>query len=345
VSTAIQPAARGWSRSSWATFIVGAVAVGALFWQFGFDELLAALSRAHPVGLVATLAVGTCVRLGYALRWRSSARAFGLRAAFTKIVQARLAGDALGAVIPAGRVGGDPLRVALLCGSKDKMTVATASVALDRIMEWIGNTCYAIASVTIFAVSRAAIFDRTIEWLIFTLVLLLLTLIAPLALLRLGFHPLGLLHALASRWSDRSRRWVALIYETETRMIEFFRSHRRTFTVGTLGSLLIEALIVLEYHLLFGAFGIHLDLPTLMMVIVTGGLARGVPMPAGIGVLETTEVGLLAVAAGDASLGLVVAVVLRLHEFFWVTIGFFALWLHGGLERLRLSVSAGKAAA
>jgi uncharacterized protein (TIRG00374 family) len=335
-----------WSPGSLTALVLGLSAVAVLFWRFGVDEISAAWSQAQLLGVLAALCVGVCVRLGYALRWRMCARAFGVDAALPRIVEARLAGDALGTIIPAGRVGGDPLRIALLRGPQDRTTTVAASVALDRVMEWIGNTCCAIAGVTIFALSRAAIFDRTTEWMIFTLALLLATLVAPLAMLRLGWRPLRPLHLLQARLrSARLRRWLVLVYETETQLIAFFRSHPLIFTFGALASLLIEAVILVEYHLLLGAFGIHLGWPTLMMAIITGGLARGVPVPAGLGVFEATEVGLLAVATGDAGLGFVVGIVLRLHEAFWALVGFAVLILSGGFERLRFIVSTGKAAA
>lgn len=337
-------ARRASSWSSWAYLVAGIAAVVVLFWQFGFDELADALSRADGPLLMAAFGVGVCARLGYAWRWRLCARAFGIEAPLSRIIAARLAGDAVGIIIPAGKIGGDPLRIALLRSPQDKATSTAASVALDRVMEWIGNTCCAMAGVTIFALTRTAVLDRTTEWLMFVLILLLAMLITPLGMMRAGLRPLGPLHALELR-SARLRRWLELAHETETSLIEFFRSHPLTFTLGTLVSLLIEAVLVVEYNLLLGAFGIHLGWPTVMMAIITGGLARGVPVPAGLGVLEASEVGLLALTSGDAGLGFVVGIVFRFHEVCWATIGFAALATHGGLGRLRFLVSTGKAAA
>jgi hypothetical protein len=82
-----------------------------------------------------------------------------------------------------------------------------------------------------------------------------------------------------------------------------------------------------------------------MVVIVTGGLARSVPIPAGLGALEASEVALLAVAAGDAGLGFLVGVILRLHEVFWSLIGFGALAASGSAGRVRVVGSAGRASA
>lgn len=331
--------------ASLASLAAGLAAVVVLGWQFGTGDVVTALRRADLLLLPASVAAGAMVRLGYALRWRASAVVLGVRASLPRLVRARLAGDALGAVLPAGRISGDPLRAALLCAEGQRAATAATSVALDRFMEWIGNTACAVGCVTIFVLSRAAT-ERTVWILLLGMVALLGALVTPLLLLRRGQRPFQLLHRLTPRLSwPRLRRWLGLLHETETQLIGFFRDHQRVFTAGAAVSLLIEAVILVEYRMFFSAFGIALDWPTLMIVVVTGGLARCVPIPAGVGALEASQVGLLAVTAGDAGLGFLVGIVIRLHEVLWTLLGFAALVAGGHIERLKLNVTAGKGTA
>jgi uncharacterized protein (TIRG00374 family) len=326
-----------------------AVGVGAmlfLFWQFGIDELTAALREVRPLILTLALALGGIVRLGYALRWQMSAGALGVKEPLRRFVQARLAGDALGTVLPTGRISGDPVRVALLHNEGDGVTVPTTSVALDRFMEWIGNTFCATAYITLFALSRTTTASGATWILEGGMLAVLASLIAPLIMLRLGWRPFQPFHIVGRRLSPpRLRRWGQLLYDTETQLIEFFKHQPRVFSLGVIVSLLIELVILVEYRLLLSAFGLAFDWPTLMMIVVTGGLARSVPVPAGLGALEAGQVALLAIASGDAALGFVVGIVVRLHEAFWAALGFGALALSGGLERLRFLISAGRAVA
>jgi uncharacterized protein (TIRG00374 family) len=325
---------------------IGVTAILFLFRQFGIDELTATLREVRPLILTLALALGGVVRLGYALRWQMSAGALGVKEPLRRFVQARLAGDALGTVLPTGRISGDPLRVALLHNEGDGVTVPTTSVALDRFMEWIGNTFFATASIALFALSRTTA-ENGATWILEGgMVAVLASLIAPLMMLRAGWRPFQPLHLLGKRMSSpRLRRWRQLLYDTETQLIEFFKHQPRVFSLGVLASLLIELVILIEYRFLLSAFGLAFDWPTLMMIVVTGGLARSVPVPAGLGALEAGQVGLLAVASGDAALGFIVGIVVRLHEAFWAALGFGALAMSGGLERLRLLISAGRAIA
>ena len=325
---------------------VGVAAILFLFWQFGVDELAATLRTVHPLILGLSLVVGGVVRLGYAVRWKVSAGAIGVKEPLRRFVQARLAGDALGTVLPTGRITGDPLRVALLRNQGEGVTIPTTSVALDRFMEWTGNTFFATGCITVFALSRTATGNRATWMLGGGMLAVLASLIALLTMLRWGWRPFQPLHIIGERLSSpRLRRLGQLLYDTETQLIEFFRNQPRVFTLGVIGSLLIELVILIEYRLLLSAFGIALDWPTLMMVVVTGGLARTLPVPAGLGALEASQVGLLAVASGDASLGFVVGIVVRLHEAFWALVGFAGLAMRGGVGRLRFLWSTGKAPA
>lgn len=324
---------------------IGAAAVALLFRHFGIDELAAALGRVRPWILLPAALVGTAVRIGYALRWRFCAASFGISCALRRFVQARLAGDALGAVLPTGRIGGDPLRVALLREPGAPAAMPTASVALDRFVEWVGNTFCALGCVMVFAASRADAASGATTWLLVTMVAALAALIAPLTMLRCGRRPFKPLYRLEGRVPPGVWRWLRLLYDTETQLSEVFRHRPRVVTIGMAASLVLELAILLEYRLLLGVFGIDLGWPTMMMVVVTGGLARAVPIPAGLGALEASQVGLLAVAAGAPEMGFVVGIVLRMHEAFWVLAGFVALAMQGGLERLRLLLPAGGAAA
>jgi uncharacterized membrane protein YbhN (UPF0104 family) len=111
--------------------------------------------------------------------------------------------------------------------------------------------------------------------------------------------------------------------------VRFFRSHPGALARGLLASVCIEALVVLQFHTLFGAFGIHLELPTLLVALVTSGLVRLAPTPGGLGALEAGQVALLQMSSGRGDLGLVVGIVMRLHEMLMVGAGFVALALRG----------------
>ena len=323
------------------SLVAGLGALAVLFAWFGVEDVAAAIRRTRPGYLVLYLALAGVIRLGYSVRWFGVARTFGPTPSFGRFVAARLAGDAVGALIPTGSVGGDPVRIVLLYGRCVGSSAASAGVALDRLMELFGNTICAVAYVSVFSFTKVlapeqgtslALGVATVPFLV-----LLAALAAPLVLLRFGLRPVS--PALPARWLERwprTARALDLVRRTEDDLMVFVRERPGMLLGGILGSLLIEALIVADYYLLLAAFGVDLGLPTLLMMIVTLGLVRVAPVPAGLGALEVGQVTLLAAAKGRADLGFLVGVVLRLHETLWMAVGLAALSLQGlSLARVR----------
>ena len=308
---------------------VGLAVLALLGWQFGLTELGVALARVRPSYLLVYLFVGCAARLGYALRWRLVARTVAASPPLARLVAARLAGDATGFLLPTGKISGDPVRVGLLYADGVGGSEASAGVAVDRIIEVISNMLCAMAYVTVFSLARAGAAGRPTLTLLVTACLLLAALAIPLQMLRRGLRPLEPLCRVMEQRGSRWAAWAGALRRTETHVLRFFRHHPVVFFQGLMISLIIEGLIIGEYHFLLSAFGLIVSLPTLLMIMVASGLARAIPAPAGLGALEAAQVTVLAAATGQPGVGFVIGLVLRLHETFWTGVGLLALAQRG----------------
>ena len=328
-----------------AALAAGVGACALLSWRFGWSDLAGAFEHVRPAYVIGYVLCGCLVRGGYGVRWYLVTRRLGAAPPASRFVAARLSGDAVGSVLPGGRIGGDPLRAALVYGDGVGGTQAGAGVAIDRIMEMLGNTLCAIAYVSVFAVTHTfEAAPRAVPVLIASLCALLVGLALPLALLRRGIRPLQPLYR-AGAWAGlvRGQRWVGPLQRMEDHLIRFVANDPAACVWGVLGSLAIEALVIVEMRLLFTAFGVLVDLPTLLLALVATGLARAVPTPAGLGALEAGQVAVLGVAMGRPDIGFVAGILLRLHETWWTVVGFLCLSVRGvSMARLRLLVTPHK---
>jgi glycosyltransferase 2 family protein len=326
-------------RARWlqvAALVLGVGVLAALCRVFGARALAASLRGLQPRYLVVSVALGVAARFCYALRWLIVARTLGAAAPLRQLAAARLAGDAVGALLPGGRIGGDPVRIAWVQGAGLAGIPAGAGVTIDRIMETAGNALFAMMSVSVFAVVRTTgAAQRAAVLSLALLGVLLLGLALPLEMLRRGKRPLRPVCGVVARWrGPRAARVLAVLQHTEELLLQFFRDRAGVFGAGLLFSLGIEGALVGECHFLLRAFGVTLDLPTLFMVLVTTGVARVVPTPAGIGAMEAGEVALLGASAGLPGVGFIVGIALRLQETAWCAVGL-ALWVLRGLSRAR----------
>lgn len=332
-----------WAR---AAALIAAAGCFALFCFHYGDELLGALARAEPRYFVLYLVVAVLVRSGHVIRWRAIARALRTRCPVGRLATARLAADALGSVSPAGRLSADPVRVVLTLGYGDRSSRLGAGVALDRVVETIGNTVAAMAYIAVFwAVGTSE--RGVLGGLAIALTAGLVALTAGLLLLARGHDPLAPVY----RIGEISRvRWLRVmmvnVRRAERHVGDLVRLRPWVAVVGIGGSVLIEAVTVLEYSLVFRAFGAFVDVPMVMLSMLIGGMARAAPTPGGLGVFEAGQVAAFGAALGQPELGFTVAVITRLHELLWVGIGCGVL-LGSGVptEALRYRAGSGKASA
>ena len=314
--------------------------VAFLCWYFGLEPVGRALSHASPLDLAAYLLLTAMVVTGYALRWRLVARAVGDDPPLGRLVAGRLAGDAIGTLVPSARLAGEPVRLAFARTSAP-LPQAGAGVALDRLLEVIGNMLAVIVYVAIFVLTHGIAQAKGTPAVLAGLMTLLLLGVAVLLIrLRRGGRPLAPLYGARARGlAPRLHGWMDGLRKMEDHLVRFFREHPRAFLLGVLGSLAIEAVTILQYHVLLAAFGVVLDLPELVLVLLGSGIARAVPAPAALGALEATQVAVVGAASGHPDLGFVVGVILRLHETLLLAVGLMVLSYQGmSLTRLRASL-------
>jgi len=316
----------------WLTLLAGAALVALLAHHFGLGGLASALRHLSPLYLLVYLLFGVAVLLGYALRWQVVCRSLGAVTALGRLASARLAGDAVGNLVPSAKLAGEPVRAAIVAAGGVDGAEATAGVALDRILETVSNVVCAIAYVSIFSLTHT-FGGGSATLLVGGLLAGMLALAIPLVMLFRGRRPLAPFYA----WLARRPSWSWALRRTEDHLLFFFREHPHVFAWGVVGSIAVEALVVCQYHYLLAAFGIAVDLPTLLLMLVGTGVARALPTPAALGTLEGSQVAVLALATGDAGTGFLAGLILRLHETFWLLLGLIALSANGmALARLPL---------
>jgi undecaprenyl-diphosphatase len=281
--------------------------------------------------------------LTYAVRWRLVIRGVGLTPPLAHLVAARLAGDALGSVVPSARLAGEPVRVAALHTRGAPMAPAAAGVALDRVVELTGQMVAVIAYAAVIALTVA------LGAAPLALAGVMLALLTWMALLLVYLKRQGgrRLHAAAAarRPGSPRARWLGGLAGVADHLRGFLRSHPAMFCAALGLALLTEVIIVAQYTALFRAFGLALDLPTVLVVLLSGGLSRAAPTPAGLGATEAAQVLAVGSLTGNPDLGFVVGLIVRLHDTLLLAAGLAALPLLGlSLTRRALSGALGKVA-
>jgi uncharacterized membrane protein YbhN (UPF0104 family) len=233
----------------------------------------------------------------------------------------RAAEHAVSTLLPSAHLSGEPMRAFLLSRRRREWVQTIASVAADRMLDLTASSVLGPIYVGVFVLAND-VAAWPARWVIGGM-------IAGFAALA-GFYLHSyrgstLISILARRGFFPSAR--GSLESIDRQLTEFLRT--RSFLLALGLSFLAEGLIVAELWTLAAAFALPISLPTLVGVMVGMGVAQLVPIPAAIGSLEATEVGVLTLAGGSASLGLAVGIVMRVRETLWTLVGLAVLYAEG----------------
>jgi len=301
--------------------VLAGAAAAYVLWRFATD--------ASPVpprvvlgALPLYLALWLTTVVLHAFRWQMILRRLGTDVPLARLTRLWLAARAVGAVVPSGTLGGEPVRVRLLTASGMTGASAAGAVALDRALELAGNMivgplCIA-GAIALGAGPGTAMGITAVGALVGLLVL-------GLVYVR-GMHgrpalvPLlgPLLPLLPRRWKDPL---VQHTVRADAALRETLAAHPGLVPTGIGVSLAIEALHLFELAALFAVFALAVPLPLLLLSSMGIGIAHAVPVTAALGTLEATQIGLFAIGGEPLATGLGVAVALRLAETFWILAG------------------------
>jgi hypothetical protein len=301
--------------------VVGTAALAWALHRYG-EPALSLLARAPSAPLLAAFVLviaaefATCGR-----RWGVLLAALGSHVALGTLMACRAAGHSLSTLIPSGRLGGEPLRAYLVAQHGVPTPQAIASVAVDRTLDMGSGSVFA-------AIFGSVLVQQGVPALrgaAFTLGTAAIGLAVGVGfMIRRLRRGEGVVTAIASgigldRFGPVRARMGAL-GAAEGDVVALAAQPRRlglAFALGVAG----HVLVLLEYWLLLSAFGLPSSPLAVVAAIFATGAVHSMPVPAGIGVLEGSQLWLFSMLGYPADVGFAVGLAVRLRELLWVTPG------------------------
>ena len=289
---------------------------------------LAVLQREPSVGLVlAFLACATSVVVCLAWRWGEILRGVQAPLPLLSLTLYRSASHSLAVVVPSGKLGGDPLRAWLAYRRGAPAEHAIASVAIDRSIEMASTVPFSILFVTLLLQHGVPQLEK--------------------ALVTVGIGALGLAIGIAIavvRLRRGSGLVTAIARSTRLDRIDLVDAHMDLvdaseasaaclvgqplrLAVAFGAGLVANLLVVVEFWLLLAAFGLPADPIAVVAALFATGASHLVPVPAGVGVLEGSQMWLFEMLGYTADVGLAVGLAVRLRELLWMLPGLLFLLL------------------
>lgn len=321
----MKPKLRTWLTRAFWLGLLG----GLLYWALRFaplNEIWASLRRLQlwQIGLLLVLNLGVIACM--TMRWWIIVRAGKASLPFIPLMGYRLSVFALSYFTPGPQVGGEPLQVVYLQRNHGLTYArATAAVIMDKLLEFLGNILFlALGLIAIFRLGWLSSSGLQLTGSLIPLAAILLWPPTHIALLYNERYPLsGLARAVKSRlpavpWIHTPAR---LLIVAERMAGTFTRRHIGALLASLGVSLLAWAGMVTEYWLMASFTGISISPWQSVAGLTSMQIAFMAPLPAGLGVVEASQVFALTAMGFSTAAGLTMSLLMRGRDILFGGVG------------------------
>ena len=282
------------SRKKLATLALWGAGFLLLFWalrRVSWPDLWAILRSLSPAELALLILLNIGVLLALTRRWQAFVATLPQAIPFSTLFKARLASFSVSYFTPGPQFGGEPMQVIALHQKQIPASLATATVALDKLVELLVNfTVLGLGVVALWSVGIGDVRSRT--WVS----ILALSLISIpgfyLFLLWRKKHPFAALFRwmAARRGEGKVQRGLSILAESEALAGELARTRPVVFLHSLVWASLAWALMLLEYALSARFLGASLSPVQTLAALAAARFAFLLPMPGGLGALSASQV-------------------------------------------------------
>jgi glycosyltransferase 2 family protein len=260
-------------------------------------------------------------------RWHLILKTIKQPVPFFALTGYRLAGFALSYFTPGTQFGGEPLQV-LLLQQRHKVPVpaAVSSVYLDKLLEVLSNfTFLVIGLLALF--QRGFLSQLPNAWLGWLIPVVLLFPATHLIALWSGRRPLGALIRKMCQIFPRVRLFCRIhdsVYQAEGEIMIYSRQKPLVLLQTVTISAIVWGLMIFEFGLVYRFLGISFSLTEIIIAMVLARFSFLVPVPAGLGALEGSQVLAMGLLGVNPAAGVAVCLWIRLRD---ITFGLIGIWV------------------
>jgi uncharacterized protein (TIRG00374 family) len=289
--------------------------IGLLAWAIvaaPLAEIFESLKQLHLWQISVLVLVNFAAIIFITLRWWLIIRAETARIPFIPLIGYRLAAFGVSYFTPGPQVGGEPLQV-LYLQKHHQLTYArsTAIVIIDKLVEFLVNILF--LALGLFVIVQRRLLPLNDSQLFGSLAPVLVVLLIPplyVTLLFMGKHPLSTIISFIQTRIGR-RKFLRLIIVSEHLAGTFTRRHFKAMSGAIFASALAMACMWVDYWLMARFISINLTGVQALAGLTIVQLAFMLPLPAGLGALEASQVFVMGAMGFPPATGLTVSLLMR----------------------------------
>ena len=255
-------------------------------------------------------------------RWSFILRQLHFPIGFGSLILYRMGSNTLSYVTPGPQFGGEPLQVYCLAAHQQvPPATASASVAVDRLIELVGNlTFLTLAGIYVLpTVSSDAAAVRPALLTMAGLGLAAGLLLGAVASGRKPLSRLAVWGARRARWSPKLAGLIEMVPATESLAASVLAP--RHIGWYALAGVVQWGAFLAELWIIYTFLGVTLSAPALLTLAVAARLAFLLPLPGGWGILEAGQVTAFAGLGGDPTVAMAACLIMRARDLVLIATG------------------------
>ncbi|MEM9134692.1 MAG: lysylphosphatidylglycerol synthase transmembrane domain-containing protein [Actinomycetota bacterium] len=271
------------------------------------------LSNFTVQGVLVLIAVRVIIIGVLSSRWRLFLSAYGYLTRMLSVMSYSLVGFGLSYFTPGPQWGGEPAQVQLVRTREEVSTAhAVASLGLDKLLAAISQGSLLAVGLVLVVVGD---YGGDFGWrgLLPVFALAGFPLLYMTAIWR-GRRPLTRL----LRRFDGGRRLAATgrtVAEMEAQVSDLCRNQGTVFWRGVVLSFVIWPILLgIEFWLALFFLGTTLTIPEVVIVVAASRIAMFTPIPAGVGVLEASQLFAMEIIGQSPALGVALSLLIRARD-------------------------------
>ncbi|MFH1399332.1 MAG: lysylphosphatidylglycerol synthase transmembrane domain-containing protein [Candidatus Woesearchaeota archaeon] len=330
-------------------YSIGMLLIGILLFilaikYIGLDAIVNQFKTIRPRDLFSYLLISISIVTVLVIKWKLILHAQGYDIPFHNLFMYRQMGYAVGYIIPSFYIGGETMRVFFLRKHKVPLTQAVSSVIIDRAVELPLN--FLMACVMFFLVVHTLTLPK-IVLLFFAAALVLILIIGTLFYYKIfqkEYFLTPLFDLLGLNKYPGLKQLRQKIREVETSLIRFFNKKIKFFMLSIAISAILWGLMILEFHTALSLVGFKATLAQIYLVVTMTGFAMLFPIPASIGILELSQIGIAILVGIPVQVAVALSILVRTRDFMWIFLGILFYLYHGTsyVKALLTDLSNGK---
>lgn len=311
--------------------VIGLLALWYIFTKISINDVVNAFSGATIELIIYYILIQLGLMVVMTGRWLIILDSQGIKGVgFFKLNNYRLVGQAVSFITPSAKLGGEPVRAALLT-SKEKVPFekSLSSVVIDKTLEVTTSGAFFIFGSIILLLAFVVSPDLTYLIIGVSIFFLVLIILFNYRVMR-GKHFFHTILQLLRLSKVKSlKKFVKKVKDFERLIIKFYHKDRKHFYYSILISFVGWVLMFFEYSIAAKIVGHTLSVLQVFLVFTFVGAAYLVPIPMALGALEAGQISVFSIIRVSTAAGLALSLIIRVKDMIIAVIGLILLVIFG----------------